>query len=190
MFCRIVIMVRKLKFHEQKLLRKVDFYNWEASNNLHEAKIMKRYHIQKREEYTLYNKLSREIREIVRKIKDLDPKSSHRVEMSAGFLEKLYNMGLIPTKWNLELCDKVTASSFCRRRLPVVLVRSKMAENMKSAVNLVESGHVRVGPDTVLDPAFLVPRNLEDFVTWVDTSKIRQHVMEYKDLRDDYDVNC
>ena len=45
----------------------------------------------------------------------------------------------------------------------MVLVRSKMAENMKSAVNLTESGHVRVGPDTDLDPAFLVPRNLEDF---------------------------
>ena len=101
-------MVRKLKFHEQKLLRKVDFYNWEASNNLHEAKIMKKYHIQKREEYTLYNKLSREIRDIVRKIKDLDPKSPHRTEMSGAFLEKLYNMGLIPTKWNLENCDKVS----------------------------------------------------------------------------------
>ena len=187
---RFTKMVRKLKFHEQKLLRKVDFYNWEASNNLHEAKIMKRYHIQKREEYTLYNKLSREIRDIVRKIKDLDPKSSHRTEMSAAFLEKLYNLGLIPTKWNLELCDKVTASSFCRRRLPVVLVRSRMAESVKSAVSLVESGHVRVGPDTVLDPAFLVPRNLEDFVTWVDSSKIRQHVMNYKDIRDDYDINC
>jgi hypothetical protein len=23
---------------------------------------------------------------------------------------------LIPTKWNLELCDKINASSFCRRR--------------------------------------------------------------------------
>ena len=183
-------MVRKLKFHEQKLLRKVDFVNWEASNNLHEVKIMKRYHIQKREDYTLYNKLSREIRDIVRKIKDLDPKSPHRIQMSAAFLEKLFNMGMIPTKWNLELCDKITASSFCRRRLPVVMVRSKMAENVKSAVQMVESGHVRVGPDTVLDPAYLVPRNLEDFVTWVDTSKIRQHVMEYKDLRDDYDVHC
>ena len=123
-------------------------------------------------------------------IKDLDPKSPDRVEMSAAFLEKLYNLGLIPTKWNLELCDKVNASSFCWRRLLVVLVRSKMAENMKTAVSLVKSGHVRVRPDTVLDLAFLVPRNLEDFVTWVDTSKIRQHVLEYKNLIDDYDVNC
>jgi hypothetical protein len=42
--------------------------------------------------------------------------------MSAAFLEKLHSMGLIPTKWNLENCDKITASSFCRRRLPVLMV--------------------------------------------------------------------
>ena len=59
-------MVRKLKFHEQKLLRKVNFVNWEVSNNLHEVKIMRRYCIQKREDYTLYNKLSREIRYILK----------------------------------------------------------------------------------------------------------------------------
>ena len=60
---------------------------------------------------------------MLRKIKDLDPQSPHRVEMSAAFLEKLYSMGLIPTKWNLQNCDKITASSFCRRRLPVLMVR-------------------------------------------------------------------
>ena len=58
-------MVRKLKYHEQKLLRKVDFVNWEVDNNLHEVKVMKKFFIQKREDYTLYNKLSREIRDIV-----------------------------------------------------------------------------------------------------------------------------
>lgn len=35
-------MVRKLKHHEQKLLKKVDFINWEVDNNLHEVKVMKR----------------------------------------------------------------------------------------------------------------------------------------------------
>ena len=137
-------MVRKLKFHEQKLLRKVDFYKWEASNNLHEAKIMKRYHIQKREEYTLYN--------------------------------KLYNLGLIPTKWKLELCDKINVSSG----------GSGLVEDGGEHEDGRESG----GEWSRQVHALLVPRNLEDFVTWVNTSKIRQHVLEYKDLRDDYDVNC
>lgn len=46
-------MVRKLKFHEKKLLKKVDFISWELDNNLHEIKIMKKYMIKKREHYTL-----------------------------------------------------------------------------------------------------------------------------------------
>ena len=47
-----VNMVRKLKYHEKKLLKKVDFISWEVDNNLHEVKVMRKYHIQKREDYT------------------------------------------------------------------------------------------------------------------------------------------
>jgi len=101
-------MVRKLKFHEEKLLKKVDFISWEVDNNLHEVKILKRYRIQKREDYTKYysyyifisecitdvqisryNKLSRQIRETANKIKELDPKDPFRVDASANLLEKL-----------------------------------------------------------------------------------------------------
>jgi U3 small nucleolar ribonucleoprotein protein IMP3 len=36
---------RKLKFHEKKLLKKVDFFNWKNENNLHEVKVVRRYHL-------------------------------------------------------------------------------------------------------------------------------------------------
>ena len=45
-------MVRKLKYHEKKLLKKVDFISWDIDNNIHELKIMKKYYIQRREDYT------------------------------------------------------------------------------------------------------------------------------------------
>ncbi|XP_033344201.1 U3 small nucleolar ribonucleoprotein protein IMP3 [Bombus vosnesenskii] len=183
-----IIMVRKLKYHEQKLLKKVDFISWEADNNLHEVKILKRYRIQKREDYTKYNKLSREIRELGEKIKEIDADHPFRIEQSALLLEKLYIMGLINTKWDLSLTQNVSASSFCRRRLPVIMVRNKMSQNLKIATQLIEQGHVRVGVEVVKDPAFLVTRNLEDFVTWVDTSAIKKHVLEYNDARDDFDM--
>jgi U3 small nucleolar ribonucleoprotein protein IMP3 len=175
-------MVRKLKFHEQKLLKKVDFISWEVDNNLREVKILKKYHIQKRDDYSKYNKLARNIKELARKIKEVDAKHPFRTEKSAQLLEKLYVMGLIPTRWDLSLVEKVTASSFCRRRLAVVMVRNKMAESIKGATKLIEQGHVRVGPELVKDPALLVTRTLEDFVTWVDNSKIRQHVLEYNGM--------
>ncbi|OQV15089.1 U3 small nucleolar ribonucleoprotein IMP3 [Hypsibius exemplaris] len=181
-------MPRKLRFHEQKLLKKLDFISWEVDNNLHEVKVMRKYHIQRREDYTKYNKLSREIRELANAIKDLDPKDPFRIESTSRLLEKLYSMGLIPTRENLELCNKVNASTFCRRRLPVVMCRSHMVENIATAARFIEQGHVRVGPEVVMDPAFLVSRTMEDFVTWVNTSAIKKQVQDYNDMRDDFDT--
>ncbi|XP_041064842.1 U3 small nucleolar ribonucleoprotein protein IMP3 isoform X1 [Carcharodon carcharias] len=181
-------MVRKLKFHEQKLLKKVDFISWEVDNNLKEVKVLRRFRIQQREDYTKYNKLSREVRELARKIRDLDKKDSFRAKSTNRLLEKLYSAGLIPTKQGLHLCEKVSASSFCRRRLPTIMVKLRMAQNLKTAITFIEQGHVRVGPEVITDPAFMVTRNTEDYVTWVDSSKIKQHVMEYNEERDDFDL--
>ena len=80
------------------------------------------------------------------------------------------------------------AMAFCRRRLPVVLVRLRMAQTMREAVAFVERGDVRVGPETVTDPALLVPRAVEDFVTWVDSSHVRRSVAKYNDKLDDYEL--
>jgi U3 small nucleolar ribonucleoprotein protein IMP3 len=111
-----------------------------------------------------YNKLSKEVRDIAKKIKDLDNESLFRAEQSAALLEKLYMMGLIPTKWDLSLCEKITASSFCRRRLPVIMVRSRMCETIKMATQLIEQSHVRVGPEVIKDPAFFVTRYNFSFI--------------------------
>ncbi|KAK8399922.1 hypothetical protein O3P69_002959 [Scylla paramamosain] len=181
--------MRQLKYAEKKLLKQTDFLKWEVDNNLHEVKVLKKYLIQRREDYTTYNKMSREIRELASKIKELDPKDPYRVEASARLMEKLYSMGLIPTKWNLKLCSNVTASSFCRRRLPCLMMRSKMAPDLRTATTFIEQGHVRVGPEVVKDPAFLVTRALEDYITWVDTSAIRKHVKQYNEEKDDFDLN-
>ena len=97
-------------------------------------------------------------------------------------------MGVITTKKSLVQLEKLSTSSFCRRRLSVVMVRLRMSETLKEAVTFIEQGHVRVGPDTLTDSAFLVTRSMEDFVTWVDTSKIKRKVMQYNDKLDDYDL--
>lgn len=102
--------------------------------------------------------MAREIRELGKKIKEIDPEHPFRIEQSALLLEKLYMMGLIATKWDLSLTQKVSASSFCRRRLPVVMVRNKMSQNLKMAIQFIEQGHVRVGTEVVKDPAFLITR--------------------------------
>ncbi len=180
--------MRQLKHHEKKLLRKVSLYSWNGDENIRVAKIMRRYHIQKREDYVSYNRICGMIIKLSAKLKTLKADDPFRIAMTEQLLDKLYNMGLILTKKSLQKADEVTASAMCRRRLPVVLVRMKMAQTVQAAVTFVEQGQVRVGPNVVTDPAFLVSRGMEDFVTWVDSSKVRRTVHKYNDKLDDFDL--
>jgi len=196
--------MRKLKYHEFKLLKKADFLQWKKENNLHETRVIRRYRIQRPEDYHQYNKLCGLIKKLAEKIKELDSSDKKRIEYTDILLGKLYDMGIIPLKQSLEQCAKITVSSFCRRRLAVVLVRLKFAENLKEATTLIEQGyvfrlrwillfstlsrHIRVGPQQVRDPALLVTRNMEDFITWTDHSKIKRKVLLYNDQLDDYDL--
>src|SRR4051812_26245146 len=82
----------------------------------------------------------------------------------------------------------VTVSAFARRRLPVVMTRLRMAETVQAATKMIEQGHVRVGVEEVRDPAFLVTRNMEDFVTWTVGSKIKRNIMKYRDKLDDFEL--
>ena len=40
----------------------------------------------------------------------------------------------------------------------------------------------------VRDAAFLVPRAMEDHITWVDGSKIKRTISNYNDKLDDFDL--
>lgn len=180
--------MRKLKHHEYRLLRKADFLKWKRESNLREVKVSRRYHLSNPREYHSYNKLVGDIRQLCAKLKELDPSDKVRVERTEDLMTKLYDMGLINIKSGLDECDKINVSTICRRRLPVVMLRRKFAENLTEAVSLIEQGHVRIGPKTIKDPALLVTRNMEDFITWVDTSKIKRKVAQFNDNLDDYDL--
>eukprot|EP00890_Picochlorum_soloecismus_P002231 jgi/Picsp_1/3008/NSC_01230-R1_protein len=180
--------MRKLKHHEKKLLKKVNLLQYKNEGNLREIQVMRRYHITNRDDYKKINQICGMITRLVSTLKKLDPKDDTRVDLTDKLLDKLYDMGVISTKKSLVQLEKLSTASFCRRRLSVVMVRLKMSENVREAVTFIEQGHVRVGPDTITDPSYLVTRSMEDFVTWVDTSKIKRKVLQYNDKLDDYDL--
>jgi len=124
---------------------------------------------------------------LVAKLKALPADNAFRMRATEQLVNKLYAMGLIPTA-SLAGAEKLSASAFCRRRLPVVMVRLKFAETLREAVEFIEHGHVRVGPEVVTDPAYLCSRTFEDFVTWVDSSKIKRTIAKYNDKLDDFEL--
>ncbi|KAJ0282067.1 hypothetical protein COL26b_000557 [Colletotrichum chrysophilum] len=165
-------MVRKLKFHEQKLLRKHDFITY---------KQVRRYMIQKPEDYS--------IRQMAHRLSLMPPESAARRKHEKLLLDKLYDMGVLSSASKLSAVEhNVTVSAFARRRLPVVMTRLRMAETVQAATKLIEQGHVRVGTETCTDPAFLVTRSMEDFVTWTVGSKVKRNIMKYRDKLDDFEL--
>ena len=181
-------MPRKLKFHEQKLLKKVDFYDWHSQDNPHEALVMRRYHIQGRDDYAVYSKTAGQISKLANELSQLKPDDPFRAKVTVQLLDKLYDHGLITSKSSLSQLQRVTASSFARRRLPVILVKLKMAPSVSQAAKLIEQGHIRIGPDCITNPQFHVTRQAEDFITWTEGSKFRAKIADYRDERDDYDL--
>ena len=120
---------------------------------------MRRYHIQDPSTYTKYNRICGSIRHLAHKLALLDPSDPVRRKHETLLLEKLHVMGILPQGAKMsDVENKVTVAAFCRRRLPVVMTRLRMCETVHTGVRFVEQGHVRVGPEVVVDPAYLVTR--------------------------------
>ena len=65
--------MRQLKFHEKKLLKKVNFLQWKNEHNHRELEVIRRYHLQDRDDYKKYNKLCGMVTKLVSILKQLDP---------------------------------------------------------------------------------------------------------------------
>lgn len=107
--------MRKLKFHEKKLLKKVDFLQWKREHNHRElqvrplrlvdaacgrlyvylwpkcgrnAQVIRRYHIQDRDDYKKYNKLCGMITKLSSLLQRLEPTDEERIQVTAELLDK------------------------------------------------------------------------------------------------------
>ena len=93
--------MRQLKHHEKKLLKKVNFLQWKNEHNHREVEVMRRYHLQDRDDYKKYNKLCGMVTKLVNILKQMDPRDKERIELTDALLQKLYDMGAIPSKKSL-----------------------------------------------------------------------------------------
>eukprot|EP00397_Hematodinium_sp_SG-2012_P027032 GEMP01028375.1.p1 GENE.GEMP01028375.1~~GEMP01028375.1.p1 ORF type:complete len:183 (+),score=27.71 GEMP01028375.1:76-624(+) len=179
--------MRELKFHEKKLLKKVNFYNWKSERTVRQNGVLSKFHTP-REDYEKYNKLTGQITKCVAQLRKLDPSDTDRIKMTEVLLEKLYAMGVIPNKQSLEVIADLHTSAFMKRRLSTVLRNLHFAQDIHQAEQFIRQGHVRVGPEVVSNPAMHVTRAMEDHITWSQGSKIQRHVKNYNDEVDDFDM--
>lgn len=180
--------MRQLKYHEQRLLRKVNFYDWRRDQTARENTYCRRYFIQDKEDYHRYNKLCGLITKLVSGLRGLPADDAFRIKMTELLLDKLYRMGVISHREGLSQVEGLPASAFCRRRLAVVLLKNRMASHLKQAVEYVEQGHVRLGTEVVTCPSMHITREGEDLLAWARGSAIERHVKEFQHEADDFDL--
>ena len=70
-------------------------------------------------------------------------------------LEKLNALGLAANKLDLEMASRISASSFCRRRLPVIMVKRKLIIAMVPLETFMGQNHGRGGGKFDIQAIFL-----------------------------------
>ena len=157
-----IIMVRQLKHHEHKLLRKVDFFKADSKQgSIRQNDVVRRvrfylflsiypinsttntenkqYMIQKPEDYTSYNRLCGQLRQLAHRLTLLAPENPYRLATEKKLLDKLYDMAILSERSKLSAVEnKVTVSAFARRRLNVILTRLQMAPDLKAATTFID----------------------------------------------------
>jgi U3 small nucleolar ribonucleoprotein protein IMP3 len=134
-------MVRKLRHHESKLLRKHDFTTYASDHSHRDAAVLRRYAIQNPNDYAAYNKIAGKLRHLAHRLSNLDPSDPARRRHEELMLEKLWDMGVLGSggggRGKLgDVENKVSVSAFARRRLPVVMTRLRMADTVQAAVKV------------------------------------------------------
>ena len=84
----------------------VDFIKWTTDDTLRENEILRRYHIQDRADYVAYHRLCGRIRRLAELLAKLPPTDAFRIKVSAQLVDKLYNIGVLPQRKNLNGVDQ------------------------------------------------------------------------------------
>jgi len=204
--------LRKLKYHEQKLVKKVDFLNWKADGTPEQreaqARVIAKFQLRDADEFFKYANIAKAVNDSLAELRNL--KNSPHIELQkfrdeqvALLAKKLYTMGVIDRMEQLEeefekrgeetdaksrrQPFRVSVSSFCKRRLSYIMKKKKYCESVKLATMYIVHGHVRIGPELITDPAFVVTKSMEDFITWTGGA-IKTKIADFSGERDDYDL--
>jgi len=121
--------LRKLKHHESKLLKKVDFLQWSNDNTVREGTIIRRFCLQGPEEYSKYQKVINNISSLCNKLKALESNDPYRIQMSEQLTQKLYVMGIIGDRKSLLEASQVSVSKICQRRIPLILIKLNVSSS-------------------------------------------------------------
>lgn len=149
--------MRKLKKKLKKPRRP-----WDKERIEKEKELLRKYGLRRKREIWKTESILRNFR---RRARDLAAKRDEKGEKV--LLTKLYRMGVLQKK-DSELSDVLglTIEDFLRRRLQTLVFEKNLANTMKHTRQLITHGHIGVDKRRILYPSYLVPRELENKISY------------------------
>lgn len=196
--------MRKLRFHESRLLRKTNFLKYEETATEQDHKLIAMYQIENRDQLVIYKRIVSMVKEIsyslaaltqmnektsnsAINIEKLDIPAHRRVieGLTRSFTDKLYKHGLI-RKNNLKDAANLKISDLCERRVTTLLKRHNFTNSIKEAVKLIKQGHILIGNKPIYSTDVLVTNGMENFIHWKDSSKHKKCIEQFNGCFDEY----
>lgn len=180
--------MRKLRFHESRLLRKTNFLHYPITND-QEYKLISMYQIENRESLVKYRRIIGMVREIAHSLaahkQNKTDTNTVIDDLTRSLTTKLHSFGLI-RKNSLLDAFKLRISDLCERRITTLLKRQNFTNSIKEGVKLVEQGHIMIGNKQIISTDTLVTAGMENFIKWKDGSKHKQCIDRFNDCLDEY----
>lgn len=134
---------------------------WDKSRIEEERKMMRSYGLKRKREIWKAASLLRAYRQRARNLAAV----KNEVE-EKRLLEKLYKLGLLEKDATLTDVLGLTVDNLLERRLQTIVVKKGLANTMKQARQLITHGHIAIDKRKVIFPSFMVPRDLENKISY------------------------
>ncbi|MEM3382050.1 MAG: 30S ribosomal protein S4 [Candidatus Bathyarchaeia archaeon] len=135
---------------------------WRQDQIEAELKLIGEYGLRnKRELWRCHTILSR-IRGIARSL--LGKSGEEKVRLEKEFLQSLTRRGILPENATLDHVLDLSIKDILERRLQTLTYRKGLARTIHQARQLISHGHIKIGPNRVYSPSYLVPKAHEQHI--------------------------
>lgn len=143
---------------------------WERFRIEDERSIKRDYGLKNKKEIWKFSSKVRKINQQVKKI--IKQRNEQSAVKERQLIDKLYNLGIIGKDSKLEDVLGIDIKRILDRRLESIVFKQKLSNSIKQARQFIIHGHIKVGDKKVTIPSYMVLREEENKISYVDGSSL------------------
>ncbi len=149
---------------------------WNKQLLIEELKLVGEYGLRNKRELWIAKSILKKIKYRARALLALPPEK--RIQEEVAFKQRLYKAGFIADPdVPLDAILSLDVRAILERRLQTLVYRKGLARTIYEARQMVVHGHIAVDGRVIRSPGFLVPRDLEDKITYSITSPFLKRLL-------------